>query len=103
RRPLLAAVTVPAVASVVRRMPAGWRRRQKFVDTLLNARDPVAASETADPHEQRAIDDLGPLTRAPYQSFHHDSLPRLLRKFDVHAMGHGIEARMPFLAWRLVR
>jgi asparagine synthase (glutamine-hydrolysing) len=101
-RPLLAAVTMPAVASIVRRLPAGWRRRQKFVDTLLNARDPVVSSDTGDRHEQAAINGLGPLTGALYQSFHHDSLPRILRNFDVHSMGHGIEVRMPFLDWRVV-
>jgi asparagine synthase (glutamine-hydrolysing) len=101
-RPLLAAVTVPAIASVVRRMPAQWRRRRKLVDTLLNAGDPVACSDTGDPHEQAAVDALGPLTGALYQSFHRDSLPRILRNFDVHAMGHGIEVRMPFLDWRVV-
>jgi len=36
------------------------------------------------------------------RSFHHRSLPRILRNFDVHSMGHGVEARMPLLDWRVV-
>jgi asparagine synthase (glutamine-hydrolysing) len=84
-------------------MPAGWRRRQKFVDTLLHARDPVVSCGNGDRDELEAINNLGPLTGALYQGFHHGTLPRILRNFDVHSMGHGIEVRLPFLDWRVVR
>jgi asparagine synthase (glutamine-hydrolysing) len=102
-RALLAAVTLPSFASIVRRMPAGWRRRQKFVDTLLHARDPVVSCGNGDRDELKAINNLGPLSGALYHSFHHGTLPRILRNFDVHSMGHGIEVRLPFLDWRVVR
>jgi asparagine synthase (glutamine-hydrolysing) len=100
-RALLAALTLPPVGSLMRRMPAGWRRRRPFVNTLLNAKDPVASSNRGG-EEREAVDRLGPLTGALYQSFHHDSLPRILRNFDVHSMSHGIEVRLPFLDWRVV-
>jgi asparagine synthase (glutamine-hydrolysing) len=98
---LLAALTLPGFAALVRRMPTGWRRRRAFVNTLLQTNDPVGGGNESR-EEQEAINRLGPLTGALYQSFHHDTLPRILRNFDVHSMGHGIEVRLPFLDWRLV-
>jgi asparagine synthase (glutamine-hydrolysing) len=99
---LLAAVTLPVLASIMRRAPSGWRRRQAFMDTVLHAKNPVVLCGEGDGYQQAAIDSLGPLTGALYHSFHHGTLPRILRNFDVHSMGHGIEARLPFLDWRVV-
>jgi asparagine synthase (glutamine-hydrolysing) len=38
----------------------------------------------------------------PYQKFHVDMLPALLRNWDRAAMQHGVEIRMPFMDWRLI-
>ena len=104
RRPnkaLLAALTLPSIRSVARRTSADRRRRHALVDMMLHVRSPImSAVLTSD--EEEAIDALGPLSSVLYRSFHRDSLPQILRNFDVHAMGHGIEVRMPFLDWRLV-
>jgi asparagine synthase (glutamine-hydrolysing) len=64
--------------------------------------DPSTATDDAARLEEQAIDALGPLTGALYRSFHRYSLPRILRNFDVCSMGHGVEARMPLLDWRVV-
>jgi asparagine synthase (glutamine-hydrolysing) len=101
-RALLAAATSPAFASLARHMPARWRRRQKFLDTLLHVKDPFALGSAADKHEHEAIKKLGPLTGALYYNFHYGTLPRILRNFDAHSMGHGVEVRLPFLDWRVV-
>jgi asparagine synthase (glutamine-hydrolysing) len=45
---------------------------------------------------------LTPLQAALFGSFHGSMLPTLLRQFDRASMAHGIEARMPFMDWRLV-
>jgi asparagine synthetase B (glutamine-hydrolysing) len=64
--------------------------------------DPTIATDETARAEEQAIDALGPLTGALYRSFHRHSLPRILRDFDVYSMGHGVEARMPLLDWRVV-
>ena len=96
---LIAALTIPALRGVVRRLRPSQRllaetiRRHSF--------DPTTATEESRAEEQ-AIDGLGPLTGALYRSFHRHSLPRILRNFDVCSMSHGIEGRMPLLDWRVV-
>lgn len=45
----------------------------------------------------------GPVNRKLYGMFHSDVLPTILRNFDRLSMAHGIEVRMPFMDWRLVR
>lgn len=49
-------------------------------------------------HESRTVPD--PVN---YQNFHYAELPYNLRDFDRGSMQHGIEIRMPFLDFRLVR
>jgi asparagine synthase (glutamine-hydrolysing) len=44
----------------------------------------------------------GALNRRLYRMFHATTLPTILRNFDRVSMAHGIEARMPFMDWRLV-
>lgn len=44
----------------------------------------------------------GPLSRRLYAMFHGTILPTLLRNYDRASMAHGVEARMPFMDWRLV-
>jgi asparagine synthase (glutamine-hydrolysing) len=96
---LLAALTIPRLRAVARRLRPSQRvlaetiRRHSF--------EPNTATEESCAEEQ-AIDALGPLTGALYRSFHRHSLPRILRNFDAYAMSHGIEARMPLLDWRVV-
>jgi asparagine synthase (glutamine-hydrolysing) len=46
--------------------------------------------------------DWGSLNRRLYRMFHGTVLPTILRNFDRLSMAHGIEARMPFMDWRLV-
>jgi asparagine synthase (glutamine-hydrolysing) len=46
--------------------------------------------------------DWGSLNRRLYRMFHGTVLPTILRNFDRISMAHGIEARMPFMDWRLV-
>lgn len=47
-------------------------------------------------------DRWGAFDRRLYRMFHETILPTLLRNFDRMSMAHGVEARMPFLDWRLV-
>lgn len=97
---VLAALTIPGVHAVARYLRPSQRllaeaiRRHSF--------DPTTATDEATRVEEQAIDALGPLTGALYRSFHRHSLPRILRNFDVYSMGHGVEARMPLLDWRVV-
>jgi asparagine synthase (glutamine-hydrolysing) len=102
-RIFLAALTSPLFRALGPRLPFahGLRRladqaRRHGIYTA-RALDPAARAEA------EAIEALGPLTGALYHSFHRHSLPRILRNFDLHSMGHGVEVRMPFLDWRVVR
>ena len=45
----------------------------------------------------------GNINRTLYRMFHSDTLPTILRNFDRLSMAHGVEIRMPFMDWRLVR
>ena len=97
---MLAAMTVPAFRHAARRLPLA----QLLSEMLLrDARVWPDSAEPAARDEQREIDKLGPLTGSLYRSFHRHLLPRILRNFDVHSMGHGVEVRMPFMDWRVVR
>lgn len=93
---MLAAFTIPSVRRLARKHPVARRLSAMSLGDRLNGQN-----ETMREEEQRASA-LGPLNGILYRSFHKTSLPRILRNFDVHAMGHGIEVRMPFLDWRLV-
>ncbi|MCJ8270661.1 MAG: asparagine synthase C-terminal domain-containing protein, partial [Psychrosphaera sp.] len=42
------------------------------------------------------------LDKALYADVHYGFLQRILRAFDYASMSHGVEARTPFLDWRLV-
>jgi asparagine synthase (glutamine-hydrolysing) len=102
-RAVMAALTLPGVHSILRRIPAvgsGQRRLAEVIKT--HSFDPGADSSVIDPVEERAIEELGPLTAALYHSFHRHSLPRILRNFDLYSMAHGVEVRMPLLDWRVV-
>lgn len=100
---LLTAATIPGVLSVARRLPLVWQRTRGLDEMLRqHSFDATAPHDAATRAEAQAIDALGPLTGALYRSFHHYSLPRILRNFDAHSMGHGVEVRMPLLDWRLV-
>jgi asparagine synthase (glutamine-hydrolysing) len=103
-RILLAALTVPPVRSLARRMPTGLRRLGGLAGILRQYEDNSAASiNYATDGTDKAIDALGPMSGALYRSLHGPPLRRLLRNFDAHSMGHAVEVRMPFLDWRLVR
>lgn len=106
RRPsgvLLAAMTIPGVLTAARWLPPVRRRERRLAEMVRqHAFDPSASHDAAARAEAQAIDALGPLTGALYRSFHQRSLPSILRAFDAHSMGHGVEVRMPFLDWRLV-
>jgi asparagine synthase (glutamine-hydrolysing) len=97
-----AALSIPRVRAIARALPfvrGRYRRWQELVGQY--SCDSDARLETTRTEEQ-AIDALGPLTGVLYRSFHTHSLPRILRNFDVHSMGNGVEVRMPLLDWRLV-
>jgi asparagine synthase (glutamine-hydrolysing) len=103
KRAVLAALTIPGVRAVARHLPIARRRERMLAETIRrHSFDPATATDEAARVEEQAIDALGPLTGALYRSFHRHSLPRILRNFDVHSMGHGVEARMPLLDWRVV-
>ena len=96
---LLLAMSVPGLRALAPHVPVlGPRARRIEANVARHG----AAHDGADPAEAAAIDALGPLGGALYRSFHHESLPRILRNFDAHAMGHGVEVRMPLLDRRLV-
>jgi asparagine synthetase B (glutamine-hydrolysing) len=97
----LAALTFPAIRAVARRILSS----QRVLDEALRRHsfDPSVDADEPTRMEQAAIDRLGPLTGVLYHSFHRESLPRILRNFDAYSMGRGIEVRMPFLDWRVVR
>ena len=63
----------------------------------------VAPPAPGNPFGDDALPDhWGPFDRRLYRMFHETILPTLLRNFDRMSMAHGVEARMPFLDWRLV-
>ncbi len=45
----------------------------------------------------------GEMNRRLHRMFHSDLLPTILHLIDRLSMAHGVEVRMPFLDWRLVR
>lgn len=94
---LFAALTIPGVRRLIRRLPTA-RRGLGIAGLLLTRAPKIAASD-----EERALDALGPMTGALYRNFQDGSTQRMLRNFDAHAMGHGVEVRVPFLDWRVVR
>lgn len=97
---LLGVLAVPALRAVAPHVPL-LAARARSVERNVARHDASAAGDE-DRDEARAIDALGPLTGALYRSVHRGGLARILRNFDVHSMGHGVEVRMPFLDWRLV-
>jgi len=86
----LALLTFPFVRAAARRLLPTQRKLQGSLQRH---------SGSADGDERRR---LGPLTSILYDSFHRESLPRILRNFDVYSMGHGVEVRVPLLDWRVV-
>jgi asparagine synthase (glutamine-hydrolysing) len=96
----LAALTIPAVRALARQL---WPRQRMLAEAVRrHSFDPNTATDETNRLEEQAINALGPLTGALYRSFHRESLPRILRNFDVCSMAHGVEARMPLLDWRVV-
>ena len=89
----LAALTFPAIRAIARRVLPSQRTLAESL--RRHSADPASA-------DYEVLARLGPLTGVLYQSFHHESLPRILRNFDAYSMGHGVEVRMPFLDWRVV-
>jgi asparagine synthase (glutamine-hydrolysing) len=70
----------------------------------------VPGRPEAEPDELRPVgrnDALPPawgdMNRRLYRMFHSDLLPTILRVIDRLSMAHGVEVRMPFMDWRLVR
>jgi len=53
-------------------------------------------------YEEDGTGNTDKLYRIPYRLFHVNSLPALLRNWDLASMRHGVEIRMPFMDWRLV-
>ena len=95
---VFAALTVPGVRKLVRRLPAA--QRGLGIASLLLRRAPAAIAPNVD---ERAMDALGPMTGALYRNFQGGFVQRALRNFDAHSMGHAVEVRVPFLDWRVVR
>jgi asparagine synthase (glutamine-hydrolysing) len=61
-----------------------------------------AAPDLDNPDERKAFELFSPIRRAVYQSVCYGELQPVLRLFDKISMSHGVEARMPFLDWRLI-
>jgi asparagine synthase (glutamine-hydrolysing) len=74
----------------------GRRPAERFLasDALRIEPYPVVA----DP----APDEWPALNRILHTEFHATVLPRILRNYDLMAMAHGVEVRMPFMDYRLV-
>lgn len=70
---------------------------EKFVERV-NSIDKSAISD-----DQRAIGRLDILNRRLYMQSHMNVLPTLLRCYDRYSMGNGLEIRMPFMDYRIVR
>jgi asparagine synthase (glutamine-hydrolysing) len=97
---VLAALTIPTIRALARQL---WPSQRMLAEAVRrHSFDPTTATDEAMRAEEQAIDALGPLTGVLYRSFHRESLPRILRNFDVFSMAHGVEARMPLLDWRVV-
>jgi asparagine synthase (glutamine-hydrolysing) len=99
-RILMAALSIPHLRALAGRLPF-VRARYASLDAMVR-RHSVDTAPDAAGAEPMAVEALGPLGSVLYGSFHRRTLPRILRNFDVHSMGHGVEVRMPFLDWRLV-
>lgn len=97
---LLGALAIPALRALAPRVPL-LAARARAIEANV-ARHDAGRADNEDAAEARAIDALGPLSGALYRSLHGGGLARILRNFDVHSMGHGVEVRMPLLDWRLV-
>jgi asparagine synthase (glutamine-hydrolysing) len=95
---VFAALTVPGVRKLIRRLPVA-RRGLGIASPLLKG----APTAVAGNNEERMMDALGPMTGALYRNFQGGFVQRALRNFDVHSMGHAVEVRVPFLDWRVVR
>lgn len=54
-------------------------------------------------NDQRATGCLDILNRRLYKQSHMNVLPTLLRCYDRYSMGNGLEIRMPFMDYRIVR
>jgi asparagine synthase (glutamine-hydrolysing) len=72
------------------RLRAGWRRR------WADPADPAATGAA------QAPPGFDGLNSALYHDVHHGFLQKILRTFDYSSMAYGVEARTPFLDWRLV-
>jgi asparagine synthase (glutamine-hydrolysing) len=87
----------------LRKFPALDRFRGNYIlpiDRILPPR-----TGTNQLYEETADDRLADgtaLQKALFSSFHGSILPTWLTCFDRASMAHGIEARMPFMDWRLV-
>jgi asparagine synthase (glutamine-hydrolysing) len=95
---VFAALTVPGVRKLLRRLPIA--RRGLGIAGLLLQRVPTAVASN---DAERMMDALGPMTGALYRNFQGGFVQRALRNFDAHSMGHAVEVRVPFLDWRVVR
>ncbi len=51
--------------------------------------------------DRYALSDCDALQRHLYYDYHYRILPGHLKRFDHCAMAHGVEARAPFMDWRL--
>jgi asparagine synthase (glutamine-hydrolysing) len=95
---IFAALTVPGVRKLIRRLPIA-RRGLGIAGLLLQPAPTSVARNDA----ERMMDALGPMTGALYRNFQGGFVQRALRNFDAHSMGHAVEVRVPFLDWRVVR
>lgn len=89
----------PSLLKLARRI-----RRCVSTDSFLRDTSPIEGDDFV----SVAVDDqmpemYGSVNRRLYRMFHSDVLPTILRNFDRLSMSHGIEVRMPFMDWRLVR
>jgi asparagine synthase (glutamine-hydrolysing) len=110
RRALRALLSIHPALETARRLRRLWLGPRHHADERHPAlktflRSPRAATD--DFELVTASDALpttwGMLNRHLYVMFHDTILPTILRNFDRLSMAHGVEIRMPYMDWRLVR
>lgn len=81
----------------------GWHTSKKLLNDAIKDRfskkqGPIYANNDLEDYPEH----FDCLNRALYHDVHYGFLQNILRTFDYASMAHGVEARTPFLDWRLV-
>ncbi|CAM4272407.1 asparagine synthase (glutamine-hydrolyzing) [Pseudoalteromonas byunsanensis] len=81
----------------------GWQNTKRFLRGAFKGRFSAKHNPNSYTHDQEWYPDhFDYLNTALYHDVHYGFLQNILRAFDYASMAHGVEARTPFLDWRLV-